>query len=84
MFYDSVINKELLLNVEYKAGGSSFVVVMYPDTKDDVAQSLIAEGYLLAERRRERRLAKLVGDYQKSQEKAKAARVSVDNWRMIS
>jgi staphylococcal nuclease domain-containing protein 1 len=83
MFYDSVINKELLLNVEYKAGGTSFVVVMYPDSKDDVAQTLIAGGYLLAERRRERRLAKLVGDYQKSQEKAKAARVSVDNWRMI-
>ena len=79
MFYDSVINKELLLNVEYKAGGASFVVVMYPDTKDDVAQTLIAGGYLLAERRRERRLAKLVGDYQKSQEKAKAARLNL--WR---
>lgn len=75
-FYDSVINRQLLLNVEYKAGGTSYVVLLYPDNKDDIAQSLIASGYLLFERRREKRLAKLVGEYQKSQEKAKAARVS--------
>lgn len=78
-FYDSVINKELMLNVEYRASGTSYAVLMYPGTDTDVAQSLIASGYLLAERRRERRLAKLVSEYQKSQEKAKSARLNL--WR---
>ena len=36
---------------------------------------MLAEGLLLAEVRREKRLAKLVEDYTKAQDKAKAARV---------
>ena len=38
---------------------------------------LVAEGLLLAESRREKRLAKLVADYTKAQDKAKASRVCV-------
>lgn len=65
------------MNVEYKVGGLEYVSLVNPETKEDVAQKLVSSGFLLAERRREKRLAKLVSDYVKAQEKAKTARVSV-------
>ena len=37
----------------------------------------MAEGFLLVESRKEKRLAKLVAQYTKAQDKAKSARVSV-------
>ncbi|CAG2245874.1 SND1 [Mytilus edulis] len=77
-FYDSVVNKELKLNIEYRSGGN-YVVLLYPDTDQDVAQGLISDGYLIVEKRREKKLAKLVSDYQKAQEKAKAGRLNL--WR---
>jgi len=79
-FYNDIINKELLLNVEYKVLGCEYVTLMYLNTKDDLAQSLISAGWVLAERRREKRLSKMVTDYQKAQEKAKSARVSFHNY----
>ncbi|XP_063402953.1 staphylococcal nuclease domain-containing protein 1-like [Mytilus trossulus] len=77
-FYDSVVNKELKLNIEYRSGGN-YVVLLYPDTDQDVAQGLISDGYLIVEKRKEKKLAKLVSDYQKAQEKAKAGRLNL--WR---
>lgn len=65
------------LNVEYKNGGLEYVSLVNPETKEDVAQKLVSSGFLLAERRREKRLAKIVSDYMKAQEKAKTSRVSV-------
>lgn len=76
-FYNEIINKELLLNTEYKIGGAEYVSIYFPDTKDDVAKELIAGGYILAENRREKRLAKIVTEYKQAQEKAKSARVSI-------
>lgn len=67
------------MNVEYKSGGLEYVSLTYLDSKDDVAQKLISSGFLLAEKRREKRLAKLVSDYMKAQEKAKSSRVSLGN-----
>ena len=80
-FYDEVANRQLSMNVEYKTTGLEYVSLMYPDSKDDVAQKLISSGFLLAEKRREKRLAKLVSDYMKAQEKAKSSRVSVGKQR---
>ncbi|KAK6171496.1 hypothetical protein SNE40_019673 [Patella caerulea] len=78
--FNEIVNKQFSLNVEYKSPGMpEHASLQYPDTKDDVAQSLISQGYLLAERRRERRLAKMVGDYAKAQEKAKSERRNL--WR---
>ena len=71
------LNKQFLLNTEYKNAGQEFVSLTIPDTKDDVAQSLLSDGLVLIDARRERRLAKLVATYQKAQDKAKQARVSV-------
>ena len=65
------------MNVEYKNAGIDCVTLSYPDTKEDLGQALISEGWALVERRRERRLSKLVTDYIKAQEKAKSARVTV-------
>jgi staphylococcal nuclease domain-containing protein 1 len=78
-FYDEVQNKQYLLNVEYKANGIDYVTLCHSETKDDVAQLLITEGLLQAEARREKRLAKLVGQYQKAEEKAKEGRKNL--WR---
>ncbi|XP_069102098.1 staphylococcal nuclease domain-containing protein 1-like [Argopecten irradians] len=78
-FYNDIINKELMMNTEYRVPGQEYVTLVYPDNKDDVAQGLISAGWILAEKRREKRLAKIVTDYQKAQEKAKIARVNL--WR---
>ncbi|XP_056013676.1 staphylococcal nuclease domain-containing protein 1-like isoform X1 [Ostrea edulis] len=78
-FYDGVANRQLSMNVEYKSGGLEYVSLTYLDSKDDVAQKLISSGFLLAEKRREKRLAKLVSDYMKAQEKAKSSRENM--WR---
>jgi len=76
-FCVEILNKQCLLNTEYKNAGVDCVTLCHADSKDDVAQLLLAEGWLLVESRREKRLAKLVGQYQKAQEKAKEGRVSV-------
>jgi len=76
-FSVEVLNKQCLLNVEYRVAGVDFVTLCHSESKDDVAQLLLSEGWLLVEPRREKRLAKLVGQYQKAQEKAKEGRVSV-------
>lgn len=70
-----MLNKQLLLNTEYKVGTLEYVSLALPDSKDDVAQALLADGLILVDARREKRLAKLVASYQKSQEKAKQGRV---------
>ena len=69
-----ILNKQCLLNVEYKSG-LDHVTLCHVDSKDDVAQALIADGLVLAEPRREKRLSKLVSQYQKAEEKAKEGRV---------
>ena len=74
--YNDVLNKQCMLNVEYRSGSQEFVSLLYSDNKEDVAQGLISEGLLLVENRREKRLAKLMEGYRKAQDKAKAARVS--------
>jgi len=79
-FYVEVLNKQCLLNVEYKNAGVDCVTLCHVDSKDDVAQLLLSEGWLLVEPRREKRLAKLVSQYQKAQEKAREGRVSVRDW----
>jgi len=75
-FSAEVLNKQCLLNVEYKSAGVDCVTLCHVESKDDIAQLLISEGWLLVEARREKRLAKLVSQYQKAQEKAKEGRVS--------
>lgn len=77
VFYDEIVNRQLNMNVEYKVGGLEYVSLVNLETKEDVVQKLVSSGFLLVERRREKRLVKFVFDYVKVQEKAKIVRVSV-------
>lgn len=53
--------RTLHLNVEYRVPGSPPAATLSdPNTKEDIVKALIAEGVLLVENRRERRLQKLV------------------------
>lgn len=56
---DTSVNK-LLLNVEYKLPGLPPAATLVTETHDDILKSLVTEGLLLVENRREHRLAKLV------------------------
>lgn len=77
--YNDIINKQLLLNVEYKGSGFDHVTLVTEDKENggDIGKSLLAEGYVLIDYRREKRLVKLMNDYQKAQDKAKKERVSI-------
>lgn len=77
--YNDMINKQCLLNMEYRRDGNEFVTLLYADNKEDVAQGLLSDGLLLAENRKEKRLQKLVGEYTKAQNKAKESRLNL--WR---
>jgi staphylococcal nuclease domain-containing protein 1 len=72
-----ILNRQIMINFEYKVGNQQYITAAFPDTKEDVAQTLISEGYLLVEKRPEKRLQKLVTSYMKSQEKAKASRMNI-------
>lgn len=77
-----VLNKQLLMNVEYKSSSGDCVSLLTPE-KEDIALGLVSEGLILVENRKEKRLAKLVSDYRSAQDRAKSARVSClssDNW----
>lgn len=78
-FRQEVVNRQCLLNVEYKRDANDYVTLLYADNKEDVAQGLISDGWLLAELRKEKRLAKLSNQYKAAQDKAKSARLNL--WR---
>jgi staphylococcal nuclease domain-containing protein 1 len=79
-----ISSKQYELNVEYRAGGVDYATLQFPvgggeAVKEDVAQNLVSEGLVLVEARKEKRLAKLIGQYKKAEEKAKEARKNL--WR---
>jgi staphylococcal nuclease domain-containing protein 1 len=78
-FYNDVLNKQCLLNVEYKRDGVEFVSLMFADNKEDVAQSLLTDGMVVCENRKEKRLNKIITEYKKAQQKAKDQRLNL--WR---
>lgn len=78
-FYHDVMNRQLMLNVEHRIGGSECVTLCDPDTKDDVAKGLISQGLVLVEQRKEKRFSKMITEYTKAQDLAKANRLNM--WR---
>lgn len=54
------LNRNLLLNVEYRINGFPHVTLTDAGTNLDVVKGLVSDGLLLVEKRREKRLAKLV------------------------
>lgn len=69
------MNRQLMLNVEHRIGGCECVSLCDPESKDDVAKGLISAGLVLVEHRREKRFAKMISEYNKAQDVAKANRV---------
>jgi len=76
-FAQDVLNRDLLLNVEYKVNGFPFVTLTDPDTKSDIGKGLVSDGILLVEKRREKRLNKLVEDYKEAEALAKKNHVGI-------
>ncbi|PSN44950.1 Nuclease domain-containing protein 1 [Blattella germanica] len=77
-FEQDVQNRTLNLNVEYRVGSLSYATLVDPSSSDeDIAKTLILEGLLLCENRREKRLQKLVSEYRAAQESAKKQHVKV-------
>ncbi|RUS90599.1 hypothetical protein EGW08_001596 [Elysia chlorotica] len=77
--FQDIVNKPMLLNLEYKSSPADCVTLKHPESEDDVASVLVAEGFLTVESRREKRLAKMVAQLQKAQEEAKRLRKNL--WR---
>lgn len=70
---------EFTYNVEYKSGTVDFVTLL-DGKKTDVGKYLVSEGYVSVDRaRKEKRLQKLLQEYQKSLQAAKAAHKNM--WR---
>jgi len=78
-FATEAIDKEFSLNLEYKSNGEDFVSLSNPETKADLARTLISLGVCLVERRREKKLQKLLTDYSFAQEEARKSRKNL--WR---
>jgi staphylococcal nuclease domain-containing protein 1 len=68
---------KFLLNVEYKTGNLGYVTLIEETTKEDLGQSLVKEGLLLVENRKERRLQKLLKDYKAAEREAKDKHLNV-------
>lgn len=83
--YNDILNKQFSLNQEYKANGMDYVTLRADETdaSGDIGLALLEEGYVMVDQRKEKRLAKLMSDYQKAQEKAKKDRVcSEPSWKI--
>lgn len=74
-----ILGKQMVVNSEYKANGIDYVTCLLGESQEDVGLSLISDGLVLAELRKEKRLNKLVATYKNAQEKAKSARQNL--WR---
>jgi staphylococcal nuclease domain-containing protein 1 len=58
-FGEDVLNKNLLLNVEYRST-LPHATLSDPTTNVDLGKRLVSEGFLLVEKRRERKLTNIV------------------------
>ncbi|KAM7298323.1 staphylococcal nuclease domain-containing protein 1 [Ixodes scapularis] len=67
----------LQLNVEYRVGGQDFVTLLVKEGGLDVGKSLLQEGWVLLEERRDRHLQDLVREYAQAQDSAKAKRLNL-------
>nr|QBI71277.1 ebna2 binding protein P100 [Isotomurus palustris] len=66
-----------LLNVEYKNVGVEYVSLADDKKKQDVGQTLVREGLLLVENRKERRLQKMVKEFKAAENEAKAKHLNI-------
>ncbi|XP_005100071.2 staphylococcal nuclease domain-containing protein 1 [Aplysia californica] len=79
--FNDILNRTMLLNIEYRGGSGvpDFASIKHAESEDDVVTSLVTEGFLTVDPRKEKRLAKMVSEYSKAQEEAKRQRKNL--WR---
>ncbi|GFS55544.1 staphylococcal nuclease domain-containing protein 1 [Trichonephila inaurata madagascariensis] len=77
-FCDEAANNPcLLLNIEYKSGSIPYVTLVTPDEKENIGKKLIEKGYVLAEKRREKKYQTIINEYVSAQDLAKKNRVNL-------
>ncbi|XP_037580368.1 staphylococcal nuclease domain-containing protein 1 [Dermacentor silvarum] len=67
---------QLQLNVEYRVGGQEYVTLLN-SSGNDVGKTLLQEGWVLLEERRDRHLQELLQEYTAARDSAKAKRLNL-------
>ena len=57
---DEVVDREVKVNLEYRFNNMNYVTVQRSDTNADVAKTLLLQGLLMVENRKEKKLQELV------------------------
>ncbi|XP_042886728.1 staphylococcal nuclease domain-containing protein 1-like isoform X2 [Penaeus japonicus] len=76
-FMSEVMDREVLINREYRISGAEYITIQRSDTKADVAKTLLSQGLLLLDERRDKRLQSLVSEYRTAQEEAKRKHLNI-------
>lgn len=77
-FAADVLNRHTLLNVELKpATGPALATIHNMQTKVDIGKQLVADGLVMVEKRRERKLRELLDAYRESQKAALGAHLAI-------
>lgn len=77
-----VLDRNLLMNYEYELNGVRHVTLLDQEMdkdkdKQDIGKSLVADGFLLVSKRRERRFEKLMSDYLAAEDEAKKKHLGI-------
>ncbi|ROT73426.1 nuclease domain-containing protein 1 [Penaeus vannamei] len=76
-FMNEVMDREVLINREYRLSGAEYVSIQRSDTKVDVAKTLISQGLLMLDERKDKRLQSVVSEYRTAQEEAKRKHLNI-------
>lgn len=77
-FRNLVVNRQFMLNVEYKALNQEYVTLVQ-ENGEDIGKSLVTDGLVTVEKRKEKRLQKVLEEYNRAQDTARKARLNL--WR---
>eukprot|EP00042_Codosiga_hollandica_P032655 m.211077 g.211077 ORF g.211077 m.211077 type:complete len:118 (+) comp53969_c0_seq1:2403-2756(+) len=81
---ESLLDKTVLLNVEYSDGNDTYVSVADSETKTDLLLEIITAGFLFAAPRRESFLKPLYSEYSKAQTAASSGRFGMWKYGDVS
>jgi staphylococcal nuclease domain-containing protein 1 len=76
-FAGDVLNNTLLLNVEYNANNLTYATLHDPKTKADLGKGLVADGFIIAEKKAPRRFNKIIEDYKEAEQAARKSHIGI-------
>ncbi|XP_014242124.1 staphylococcal nuclease domain-containing protein 1 [Cimex lectularius] len=76
-FFEDVCDRKLQLNVEYNEKNVSYATLYDAEREEDIGKALVEEGFILVSKRRERRLEKIMKEYQEAESRAKKERLNL-------